>query len=146
VILLIAALVLFILALVGSLQTPLFSTNLNWWQRLVALVVSIGLFALVGAAIVPATPGSMPIGTVVMWWGESTKESLPHGFELCDGGWSALLNRERPDLREKFVRGARAEAKSPADLGGKDDDGKHGMDFYDLPEHEHTIPSHTHTA
>jgi hypothetical protein len=57
VILLIAALVLFILAPVGSLNTPRFSTNLNWWQRLVALVVSIGLFALVGAAIVPATPG-----------------------------------------------------------------------------------------
>jgi hypothetical protein len=83
VILLIAVLVLFILALVGSLETPFFTTNLNWWQRLVAFVVSVSLFVLVGAAIVPATPGSMPIGTVVMWWGEGTKESLPHGFELC---------------------------------------------------------------
>jgi hypothetical protein len=117
VILLIAGLALFVLALVGKFQSPVVIFDLNWWQRLLALIVSIGLLALVAAAIVPAAPGSMPLGTVVMWWGDATKEKLPHGFELCDGGWSDILKRDRPNLIERFVRGARAEAKSPADLG-----------------------------
>ncbi len=79
-----------------------------------------------------------------MWWGGASKEKLPQGFELCDGGWSDSLKRNRPYLIERFVRGAPADAKSPDDLGGKEDDGKHGIDFYPLPDLVHEIAPHTH--
>lgn len=54
---------------------------------------------------------SVPVGGVIMWWGASN--ALPAGFELCNGGiptTSGALISSKPDLRDRFVKGATAAA------------------------------------
>lgn len=54
---------------------------------------------------------TVPIGGVLMWWGSVS--SIPPGFELCDGTLpvtnGALLGVRKPDLRDRFVKGATAD-------------------------------------
>lgn len=72
-----------------------------------------------------STTPSVPIGTVLIWWGRT--DDLPPGFELCDGAApstvGAVLPGDKPDLRSLFVRGAPAGvmdvAASPVG-GGRD--------------------------
>lgn len=50
---------------------------------------------------------SVPVGGVIMWWGAFT--SMPAGFEICNGGapgTPGALISTKPDLRDKFVKGA----------------------------------------
>lgn len=56
--------------------------------------------------VVPANV-AVPVGGVIMWWGSLSQ--IPDGFELCDGAAPApgsLLTGVKPDLRDKFVKGA----------------------------------------
>lgn len=49
---------------------------------------------------------AIPIGCIVMWGG--TINSIPSGWRLCDG------TNNTPDLRDRFVIGARSDSSSPA--------------------------------
>lgn len=53
-------------------------------------------------------PGTVPVGGIIMWWGR--KDRLPFGFEICDGQEpttpDALFEGLKPDLRDRFVKGA----------------------------------------
>jgi hypothetical protein len=50
----------------------------------------------------------IPVGGVIMWWGDVS--NLPANFELCDGAMpstpGAALSSAKPDLRDRFVKGA----------------------------------------
>lgn len=49
---------------------------------------------------------AIPIGCIVMWGG--SVGSIPSGWRLCDG------TNNTPDLRDRFVIGARSDSTSPA--------------------------------
>jgi hypothetical protein len=49
---------------------------------------------------------AIPIGCIVMWGG--TVNSIPSGWRLCDG------TNNTPDLRDRFVIGARSDSSGPA--------------------------------
>lgn len=55
---------------------------------------------------------AVPVGGVIMWWGSIA--SLPENFEICDGSapvtTGATLVGIKPDLRDRFVKGAVADA------------------------------------
>lgn len=54
-----------------------------------------------------AAPGVIPVGGVIMWWGSTS--AVPLGFEICNGAAPApgsTLAGNKPDLRDKFVKGA----------------------------------------
>lgn len=58
---------------------------------------------------------SVPVGGVIMWWGATA--GIPAGFELCSGGaptTAGALIASKPDLRDKFVKGAGAAATNVA--------------------------------
>jgi hypothetical protein len=58
---------------------------------------------------------SVPVGGVIMWWGASG--AVPAGFEICNGGapvTAGALIASKPDLRDKFVKGAGAAATNVA--------------------------------
>lgn len=84
-------------------------------------------------------PGlSVPIGTVVSWWGDAA--SVPAGWKLCDG--SAISDTESPlnglvspNLVSKFIRGVIGNIRPAAPTGGKD--------TVDLT-HVHTVNNHRH--
>ena len=75
-----------------------------------------------------------PVGTVLMWWGQVA--DIPRGFELCDGGFvatpGAVLTGIKPDLRDRFPKGAVPSALQVTDLvlGGQNN----------LPSHQHGVP------
>ena len=73
------------------------------------------------------SPG-IPVGVICMWSGIIA--DIPGGWALCDGGG------DRPDLRSKFIRGA----------AGQDPGGTGGSDSIAIPNHSHTVVSHTHTG
>jgi len=60
----------------------------------------------------------IPIGGVIMWWG--SKEDVPPNFELCDGQKptteGAVLTGRKPDLRDRFAKGAEPKDAKTADL------------------------------
>lgn len=66
---------------------------------------------------------SLPIGTIVIWYGAVV--DIPPGFVLCDG------NNGTPDLRGRFIRGA-GDAFNPGDTGG-------------VETHTHTVTTYAHT-
>jgi len=83
-----------------------------------------------------ATYGSVPIGGIIHYWGSIA--SLPLGYELCDGGMvstsgSPLAGQTKPNLVNKFVRGATGDVKTTAVTGGADS-----------ASHSHAVDAHTH--
>jgi len=66
-------------------------------------------------------PYEVPVGGIIMWYGDPN--SLPDGFELCDG------NDGTPDLQDKFVKGVKASGESKGEEGGN----------HMIPYHEHVI-------
>lgn len=85
--------------------------------------------------------GSVPVGGVIMWWGDRTAK--PANFELCDGNpvttpGSPLLGRLKPNLLNRFPRGADNDDLSSSNLttGGSND----------LPAHYHGLGSVTATT
>lgn len=76
----------------------------------------------------------IPTGLIAMWSG--TIATIPSGWGLCDGAGG------RPDLRDKFVRGAAAGANAGT-LGGVDSTthvsgGSHTHNA--IADHPHTVP------
>src|SRR5690606_30626407 len=61
---------------------------------------------------------AVPIGGVIMWWG--TVDAIPDGFELCDGTApttpGAVLTGRKPDLVDRFAKGAGASDSTVAQL------------------------------
>ena len=110
------------------------------WTNLVArdLPTSSISGAVVGSTV-PA-PGSqnnsLPIGSIVIWSG--TVASIPTGWQLCDG------TNGTPDLRDKFVVGARQDSGGTAmttvsgSLTKTGGEAKHTMTIAELVPHTHT--------
>ncbi|TAJ10149.1 MAG: hypothetical protein EPO68_15130 [Planctomycetota bacterium] len=96
----------------------------------------------------------VPVGGVLMWWG--MESALPEGFEICDGKFpvakGALLKERKPDLRDRFAKGARDFASfrpQNALSGGSNSHADvttttHALTVNELPKHTHPI-AHTHT-
>lgn len=70
------------------------------------------------------TAAVIPAGLIVMWSGAAV--DIPDGWTLCDG------TAGTPDLRDKFIVSA-SDTNPPGSTGGSS-------------EHNHTSPTHTHTA
>lgn len=80
------------------------------------------------------TVDNIPAGGVIMW----TKPEIPEGWALCDG------TNGRPDLRDKFVRGAH-DLENLRITGGSD---TVQITSDHLPEHTHIVddPGHHHAV
>lgn len=82
--------------------------------------------------------GFVPIGGIILWSG--TVATIPAGWMLCNGGTTARSdgagNITAPDLREKFVIGAKS------DVGADLNPGETGGSL--TPAVAVTVPSHTH--
>jgi len=63
--------------------------------------------------------GAVPVGGVIMWWGD--KAAIPPDFEICNGAVpttpNARLVGNKPDLQDRFVKGALSSDATRADLG-----------------------------
>ena len=111
------------------------------WANLVArdLPTSSISGATVGSSV-PA-PGSaqnesLPIGSIIIWSG--TVASIPTGWQFCDG------SNGTPDLRDRFVVGARQDSGGIAvtgvsgvltKIGGE---AKHTLTIAEMPAHTHS--------
>ncbi len=78
-----------------------------------SMVGIVGIVLLLSAQKDPAqrpaeTAAQVPVGAIIMWWGRAV--DIPEGFEVCDGTnistRDAILRGRKPDLRNKFARGA----------------------------------------
>jgi hypothetical protein len=60
----------------------------------------------------------MNVGTVMMWWG--SRDAIPAGWEICDGERpttaNATLKGNKPNLTDRFPKGASGSRKSIDDL------------------------------
>jgi hypothetical protein len=85
--------------------------------------------------IVYDTPVGIPTGGIIMWSG--TIANIPSGWYLCDG------NNSTPDLRDKFIVGAKQDdggiAKSNIEGSLKKSGGSVTISEANLPAHNHTI-------
>lgn len=120
------------------------------------------LLLLAAAQVAPdPTVAPIPVGGVILWWG--TETSLPAGFEVCDGTMpstqGATLNERKPDLRDRFAKGARSSSgyrPRSAATGGSNvatlaQTGAHVLAANELPPHthpiahQHSLPAHAHS-
>jgi hypothetical protein len=83
-----------------------------------------------------APPDALPVGTVVMWWGDV--KDIPPGWELCDGGKVAtdgpLSQQTKPDFVDRFPKGAVRTRSTAANLIAMGKGGNHN-----LPAHRHSL-------
>jgi hypothetical protein len=79
-----------------------------------------------------ANYSAIPIGCIVLWSG--TISTIPSGWRLCDG------TNNTPDLRDRFVIGARADSSGPATTFVTGADTKSGG------SKDSVAVDHTHTA
>ncbi len=83
----------------------------------------------------------VPVGAVVMWWGEAV--DIPEGFEVCDGTLpttpGALLTAAKPDLQDRIPLGVGTLATMPGDTGGSvtSTTGSTTLSSAQVPSHEH---------
>jgi len=79
---------------------------------------------------------SLPAGSIIMWSG--TLASIPSGWQLCDG------TNGTPDLRDKFVVGARQDSGGAAmtnvsgSLTQSGGEAYHTLTINEIPAHTHT--------
>ena len=79
---------------------------------------------------------SLPIGSIIMWSG--TAASIPSGWQLCNG------SNGTPDLRDKFVVGARQDSGGIAmtnvsgSLTQAGGEAYHTLTINEMPAHTHT--------
>jgi hypothetical protein len=69
----------------------------------------------------------MPVGSIMMWYGETDK--IPGGWKVCDGSSGT------PDLRDRFVVGAGKTYKK-GDTGGKKEV---SLSLNQMPSHNHEV-------
>lgn len=79
-----------------------------------------------------ANYSAIPIGCIVMWGGSVS--NIPSGWRICDG------TNNTPDLRDRFVIGARSDSTSPATTFVTGADTKTGGNK------DSVVVSHGHTA
>ena len=95
----------------------------------------------------------VPIGAILPWWG--LEEDIPEGFEACDGRVpttrDAVLTDRKPDLRERFLRGATdyRSFQPRAFKGGGSTQVRlrvdpHALTASEIPGHAHGLANHTH--
>jgi len=98
-----------------------------------------------------------PVGGIILWWGDIG--SIPENFELCDGQPpstpGATLTGSKPDLRDRFPKGATSGAtdvKSSPIAGGSNfigqrQSGGTAITIAQMPSHTHGVndPGHSHT-
>ena len=77
-----------------------------------------------------------PRGLIVPWWGDGREP--PEGWVVCDG------ENDTPDLRGRFVRGARDDAAAPHRIGESDPHG-HTLDLSGIEQVIATEPGGRHT-
>ena len=99
------------------------------------IAVGLALTAIVIAIFWPRPGPSLPVGSVISFWG--TSNSIPNGYELCDGELvttpgSPIHKTRKPDLRDHFIKGAK---KDVPDVVEKPETG--GTDVLDL-KHSHS--------
>jgi hypothetical protein len=90
---------------------------------------------------------SLPVGSVIMWWGNLS--DIPRNWELCDGGApttpGAAFSENKPDLRDRFLRGSSNTDLLLSDLttGGNDsisiNTGDRTLTVDQMPSHTHTV-------
>jgi hypothetical protein len=85
-------------------------------------------FALIAGALIfwphanppgPTAGSLVPVGSVIAYWGPTTP--LPSGYEVCDGNpvttaGSPLLGKRKPNLGERFIRGAKGQVADTSEL------------------------------
>lgn len=79
--------------------------------------------------------GVVPVGGIIMWSG--TVATIPANWALCDG------NNSTPDLRDKFIVGAKQDDAGVAKTNISGSLTQSGGSK-DLPNHTHDLASHTH--
>lgn len=71
-----------------------------------------------GAACASSECTNAGVGTVVMWWG--ARDAVPAGWEICNGQKAqttgAVLAGVKPNLIDRFPKGAQASRKTIGDL------------------------------
>jgi len=94
---------------------------------------------MVASALITASggiegPGTVPLGTIVMWSGSN----VPSGWALCDG------NNNTPDLRGRFVlasgSGSGLTTRSIKQTGGEE---SHTLTTSEMPVHTHALNVNT---
>jgi hypothetical protein len=83
----------------------------------------------IGAVRERETYEGVPMGTVMMWWGD--KGSLPPGWELCDGNQvttpGAIRTGIKPNLVDRFPKGAVADRSTVQQLTSVGSGGSNNM-------------------
>jgi hypothetical protein len=98
---------------------------MNWVRHLVWLAAAAGW---------GQTPGSVPVGAILAWYGDPA--ALPPEWRLCDGALvsdpeSPLTGQRVPDLRGRFLRGAACcgPGEGAGETGGQDEAPAHSHPF-----------------
>lgn len=76
---------------------------------------------------ISTSPGSLPSGSIIMWFGDST--TVPLGWVWCNG------KNGTPDLRGKFIVGS-GNGYAVDSVGGE---ALHTLTIEEIPAHSHTI-------
>lgn len=91
------------------------------------VAAGLALTAMVIAIFWPRPGPALPVGTVVPLWGTAT--AIPNGYEICDGELvttpgSSIHKTRKPDLRDQFIKGAKADipdVTTNPETGGQND-------------------------
>lgn len=105
-----------------------------------------GGFVFPDGTVQTTAPISVPIGTVIDWWGGQHNIPIPPSYQICDGSTvkdadSPLAGEALPNLAKCFIIGARLDGWKDAEPIGSDEH-EHG---YVAPVHDHEMP-HPHTV
>ena len=124
--------------------------------RGIILLMAVAIFIVVGM-MKPQEPQAQVsnefIGAIVSFWGSPSQ--IPSGWELCDGtvvytAGSSIIGQTKPNLIDKFIRGASGDVKNSPVSGGYDSHshaiGSHTHSIGTDGSHSHTVNSHTHTV
>lgn len=104
----------------------------------------------------PDVEGTVPVGTVIVWWRPSTATPIPSGYVVADGQSisnpaSPFNGQNVPNLQDKFIRGINTSVLGSyggpaAPASGGSDSHSHGGSTAAAGDHAHTVNAHTHTV